>query len=183
MGTAHRTRAPSAARNKPFRLRGTGRRLVLLLHLVAALGWLGVDVVIAVLAVLGFRADDPTAVAAAYTALEMFAVPLLLVLGVTTLGSGLLIALGSGWGLLRYWWVALKLAINLVLTGLVLVLLRPRVSQAAEESERIDSTLTDRLGEVPFDLLFPGFVSGTALLAAAALGVFKPFGRIPRRRG
>ena len=168
----------------PFRLSGPARRLVRLLHLVAALGWLGVDVVLAVLAVTAFTSDDARIVAACYTALEIFAVPVLLTLGLTTLASGLVLSLASGWGIVRYWWLTLKLLINVVLSGLVLVLLQPRLGEAGIAAHRIDDTLLERLDNIPTDLLFPGFVSGAALLAASVLGTFKPWGRTPfGRRG
>lgn len=70
-----------------FRLSGGARRLVLLAHLTLALGWLGVDVVVGVLAVTGFVSDDPAQVAASYTALNAFAVPVLLVFGLGTSGQ------------------------------------------------------------------------------------------------
>lgn len=167
-----------------MRLGRTPRRVVLLAHLIAALGWLGVDVVIGWLAVTGFTSDDPARVAASYTALEAFAVPLLLVFGLGALGSGLLLGVSSRWGVVRHWWVAVKLVINLVLSGLVLVLLQPRLQEAAAQAVRVDATLGDRLGGIPLDLMFPALVSGAALLFAAVLGVFKPRGRTPLgRRG
>ncbi|HEY1094375.1 MAG TPA: hypothetical protein VGE61_06710 [Glycomyces sp.] len=169
----------------PFRLRRKARKTVLLAHLVFALGWLGVDVVIAILAVTGFRADRPERIAAAYLALDAFAVPALLVFGIGALATGLLLSLGSGWGLLRYWWVAAKLGINLLLTTLVLVLLRPVVAEAAAQVAQVDPTLRDRLAGagVDADLLYPGFVSGAFLLLATVLAVFKPWGRTPWAKG
>jgi len=174
---------PTAAVRRTWRPSRTTRRVVLLSHVVTSLGWLGVDAVIGVLAVTGFLSDEPARVAAVYTALDAFAVPTLLVFGFGALTSGVLLGLGSRWGLVRYWWVATKLVLNLVLTGLVLVLLQPRVSQAAAESVRVDASLVDRLGGIPTDLLFPAFVSGVALLLASVLGVFKPWGRTPFGRG
>jgi len=169
----------------PLRLRRKARKTVLLAHLVFALGWLGVDVVIAILAVTGFRAERPERIAAAYLALDAFAVPALLVFGIGALATGLLLSLGSGWGLLRYWWVAAKLGINLLLTTLVLVLLRPVVAEAAAQVAQVDPTLRDRLAGagVDADLLYPGFVSGAFLLFATVLAVFKPWGRTPWAKG
>ncbi len=166
------------------RLPRTARRLVLLAHLVAALSWLGVDVVLGFLAVTGFTSNDPGRVAASYLALDTFAVPLLLVFGLSTLASGLLLSIGSGLGVIRHWWVATKLAINIALSGLVLVLLQPRLTEAASQAGQIDPTLSDRLDDIPIDMLFPAFVSGAALLAASLLGTFKPWGATPygRRR-
>jgi hypothetical protein len=175
-----RAQDPPAARR--FRLSRTPRRLILLTHLIAALGWFGVDVVIAVLAITGFTSDDPARIAASYIALDTFAVPLLLVFGLSTLASGVLLSLGSRWGLLRYWWVTAKLIINLALSGLVLILLQPEVSTAAHQSALVDPSLPDRLGRSAVNLLFPGFVSGTALLVASLLGTFKPWGRTPLGR-
>lgn len=180
--------APGAAGKSPtedttvrFRLAGRARRLLVLGHVSAALGWLGIDVVIGVLAVTGFLSADPARVAASYLALDAFATPLLLIFGLTTLGTGIWLGLSSRWGVLRYWWVAIKLALNLVLSTLVLVLLAPRLTTAAREAIAVDATLIDRLGQVPLDLLFPAFVSGAALVLAAVLGKFKPWGRTPIR--
>ena len=170
-------------RDRPFRLTGSARRLVRLGHLVAALGWFGVDVAFGVLVVTGFTSDDPGTVAASYRAIDIFVVPLLLVFGMTTLGSGLVLSIAGGWGIVRYWWVAAKLLINVILSGLVLVLLRSRVAAAGAEAVRVDVTLADRLGDLRVDLLFPPLVSGVALLAAALLGTFKPWGRTPFARG
>lgn len=167
---------------RPLRLRGTARRLVLLAHLIAALGWLGVDVVLGVLTVTAFTSDDLDRVATSYRALEVFAVPLLLVFGLSALASGVLLSVASGWGLIRYWWVAVKLVLNVVLSGLVLILLEPTVGEAARQAAQVDPSLLDRLGRIPTDLLFPPFVSGTALLVASLLGTVKPWGLTPYGR-
>lgn len=64
------------------------------------------------------------------------------------------------------------------------ILLEPRVTTAAAEAAQVDATLADRLGRIPLDLLFPAFVSGTALLTASLIAMFKPWGPTPygRRR-
>lgn len=172
----------SRSRAGSFVLTGRMRRLTLLGHIIAALSWLGVDVAIGVLAITGFSSADPAVIAASYIALDVFAVPLLLIFGLSTLGLGLLLAAGSRWGIIRYWWVAAKLVINLVLSSLVLILLQPRLADAAAQSARIDASLRDRLGGIPLDLIFPAFVSGVLLLTAAVLGAFKPWGRTPYGR-
>ncbi len=158
------------------------RRAVLLVHLACSMGWLGADVVVAVLAVTAATSADPFLVASAYTALHTFAVPVLLTVGLGSLGTGLLLGLASRWGVVRTRWVLVKLLINLVLVALVPVLLQPQVAEAARLARRVDADLTERLGRIPVDLLFPGFVSGTALLVAGVLAVWKPWGPTRRRR-
>jgi len=114
-----------------------------------------------------------------YQAMGLFVVPTLLVAGLTCLASGIVLGLGSKYGLLRYWWVATKLVLNVVLTGLVLVLLRPRVDDAAEIGRQLTAGLpVDALGRLPLDLVFPPAVSITTLTVATVLAVYKPWGRV-----
>jgi len=157
------------------------RRVVLLVYLAASLGWLGADVVLGVLAVTAFVSADPARVAACYTALHVFAVPVLLTLGLLGLASGLLLGLASRWGVVRTRWVLVKLVINLVLVALVPVLLQPRLAEVAQQVRSVGPGLTERLGRIPLDLLFPAFVSGAALLAASILAIWKPWGPTRRR--
>lgn len=96
----------------------------------------------------------------------------------------MLLSLANRLSLIRYWRILIKLLLNLALSSLVLILLQPRLTTSAEQAMRIDQTLTDRLGGIPVDLLFPAFVSGAALVGAALLGTFRPWGRTPfARRG
>jgi hypothetical protein len=133
------------------------------------------------MAVLVFRAlltDDGRAKALSFRVLELIAVGPLLACGLVCLLSGVLLGLSSRYGLVRYWWVAVKLVLNLVLTGLVLVALAPEVAAHAEQARQFDAGLP-----VPLEvgqLIFPPIVSPTALLVAMALAVFKPWGRIRR---
>ena len=81
---------------------------------------------------------------------------------------------------MRYWWVAIKLALNLILATLVLTALRGEVNTAVDLGRRL------ALGaDVEWNftnLLYPPIVSPTALTVAFVLAVFKPWGRIRRRR-
>ena len=91
------------------------------------------------MAVLVFTAlftDDDRTKALSFQALELVAVWPLLTLGMLCLLTGILLGLGSRYGLVRYWWVAVKLALNLVLSGLVLVALAPEVADAAERARQ-----------------------------------------------
>jgi len=165
-----------------MRLSPSRRKLLLLLHILSAVGWIGVDVVIGVFALTGFFTDDPEMMALCYRALHLFAVPALLVLGLLALGTGLLLGWGTRHGLLRSWWVAVKLVLNVVLTTLVLLALQPTVDAAAAASAVVDPSLPERLDRLRTDLLFPPLVSGTALVFATVLAVYKPWGRTPLGR-
>lgn len=119
---------------------------------------------------------DPNTQALCYLALEMFAVWPLFVTGLVCLLSGVILGIGSKWGLVRYWWVAIKFALTVVLTALVLVALRPQVAESAEQARRWVAGEAANLAVQ--DLVFPPIVSPIALLIAMTLAVTKPWGRI-----
>ncbi|MEU6030238.1 hypothetical protein ABZ825_25020 [Streptomyces tauricus] len=149
------------------------RKSILVTHVVSAGAWIGIDVVSAVLVVVGrVRAgDDRTAV---YQALaDFFVVPLLLsalAAGVVCLVTGVLLGLATKWGLVRYWWVSVKLALNVVACVMLLLFLGPITELAS--------------GEQPLrDIWFVAFLATTAMALlsfAMVLSVFKPWGRVRR---
>lgn len=164
---------------RPWRLGGRTRKPVLLLHIASAGAWLGIDVVMGVLVFTALFTDSHRTKAVSYQALEMFAVWPLLSTGLLCLATGVLLGLGSKYGLVRFWWVAVKLVLNIVLTTLVLFALRPGVVEAAERGRDLLAGGSPALA--PGDLLFPPIVSTSAVLFAMVLSVFKPWGRIRRR--
>jgi hypothetical protein len=88
--------------------------------------------------------------------------------------------MGTPWGLVRYWWAAVKLALNLVLSTLVIVALRPIMADVRAYGQDLSAgTPTD--GSVSL-LFYPPAVSLTALSFATVLAVFKPWGRIRSSR-
>jgi len=163
-----------------WRLGATARKTILLVHIASAGAWLGIDVVMAVLVFTALGSDDDGTKALAFRALELVAVGPLLATGVLSLLTGALLGLGSRYGLVRYWWVAVKLTLNLLLTGLVLVALAPEVAAHAEAARRFAAGEPASLAVG--QLIFPPIVSPTALLVAMTLAIFKPWGRI-RGRG
>jgi uncharacterized membrane protein len=172
--------AAKARRAAVRRLSANARRAVLVVHIVSAGSWFGIDVAMAVLIATVMLTDDPLTAASGLRTLEIITVWPLLSAGLVCLLSGIVLGLGSKWGVLRYWWVAVKLALNLVLTALVLVALRPEVTYLADQARRALSGVP-----VSYDLsnlAYPPTVSPALLLVAFTLSVVKPWGRIRRRR-
>jgi hypothetical protein len=148
-------------------------------HIVAAGAWIGIDVVLGVLVLTARLTGSSRTEALCYQVLELFAVWPLLAAGVATLVTGAVLGLGTNYGLVRYWWVAIKLVVNLVLVTLIALALRPAVAEAARYGQALalGSPTDAAVGE----LIMPPLVSSTALIAATVLSVFKPWGRIRRR--
>lgn len=161
-------------------LRPRWRKAVLVAHIVSAGSWIGLDVVMATMIVTMAVTDDRQQKAAAAQALELFAVWPMAVIALLSLGTGLVLGLASKYGLVRYWWVLVKLVLNIVLTVLVLVALGPEVRNLADAGRELAST---GAGELDLrNLAFPPIVSPTVLLFATVLAVYKPWGRVRRRR-
>jgi hypothetical protein len=175
--TTDRAVEPQLAAPAPVpRLGRRARRVMLTVHILGAGAWIGIDVVLGVLVFTAVLTSSTATEALCYRALELFAVWPLLTAGLATLASGIVLGLGTKYGLVRYRWVVVKLVINVVLVVLVVLALRPGLADAAAYGELLaggGSGSSDVGG-----LVFPPVVSGVALMTATVLSVFKPWGRL-----
>ena len=151
------------------------RRVTLVTHIVAAGAWIGIDVIVAVLVLVGWFGNDVEVRSLAYRALAEFVVWPMLVSALVSLVTGLVLGLGTKWGLVRYWWVAVKLGLNLVLCTLILVALQPGMDDVAAYGR--DLLTGDPDTSTVSTLFFPPAVSLSTLTLAVALAVVKPWGR------
>lgn len=159
-----------------MRLNAKTRKLFLVLHIAAIAAWIGIDVGVGVLVFTARFTASVQTQALAYQALELFAVWPMAIAGLASLGTGVVLGLGTKYGLVRYWWVAIKLVMNIVLTTLVLMLLRPGISEAAEYGRQLAQG--PATAPFPSQLIFPPMVSLTALTVAVVLSVYKPRKRL-----
>jgi hypothetical protein len=166
--------------SRSFRLTGAFRKSFLLLHIVAVALWFGVDIALGILVLTAVLVDDPVVAGTALQAVPMFAIWPMFGASVASLVTGVVLGLGSKYGLVRYWWVAIKLAANLLMSTLIVLSLRPGVDAAAELGRRLVAGETT--AAVPADLLYPVFVAPSLLLLSFVLSVLKPKARL-RGRG
>ena len=149
------------------------RTALLTVHVVSTAAWIGLDVALGLLVFVPMAAPEWTA--ACYQVLPLLFWPLIIV-GVLSLISGVALGLVTRWGLVRHWWVAIKLVLNLVLIVLVALLLGPGLDAAGEYGRAVAAGDIPAV-EVP-RLYMPPIVSTTALIVATALSVAKPKGRV-----
>lgn len=176
--TTMRSSTQARARGQRGFLSRRWRMTTLVVHIVAAGAWIGIDVIVAVLVLTGWFSSDVAVRSLAYQALATFVVWPMLTSGLVCLATGVVLGLGSKWGLIRYWWVTIKLVLNLVLCTLILLLLRPGMTEVARYGKDL-LTGTPDSGAVS-TLFFPPAVSLSALALATVLAVVKPWGRISR---
>jgi hypothetical protein len=163
---------------RPTRMNARARKAVLAVHIGSAGAWIGVDVAMAVVVFTAVISDDDRTRALCYQALKLFAVWPLFVVGLLCLASGVVLGLGTRFGLVRYWWVATKLALSVLLISLVPLALRPGLDRLSDLGRELAAghLVTASVG----DMIYPPIVSPAALLFALVLAVFKPWGRIRR---
>jgi hypothetical protein len=170
-----------ATRTTPWRLTPAARKAVLVLHVVAGIGWMGVDIALLVLLITARTTNDAALAVSGFNAIGMIVPIAVPPLSLSILVTGIILGLGTRWGLVRYWWVLVKLLLSLIMTVLVFVSLVPAVSSMAVLSATTISADAVRasLGTLPTMLLFPPIVSFLMLGVAAILSIFKPWQRTP----
>lgn len=150
------------------------RRLALTAHVVVSVGWLGAVAGFLALAIFGLTSTEAQTVRAAYLAMNLIGWAVTVPLCVASLPTGLIMSLGTEWGLVRHYWVVAKLLISVFATVLLLVHMQP-VGHLA----RIVATTTLAHGELAglrFQLVADAGAAMIALLAATVLSVYKPRG-------
>ncbi|WP_119294543.1 DUF2269 domain-containing protein [Streptomyces sp. YIM 130001] len=152
------------------------RRATLVVHVAAAAGWLGLTLGLLALAVAAITTDSAATTEAAVRSMKIFSDWLVLPLALLTLASGLVLSLGTHWGLARHRWVYVKFWLTLATTVASLFALRPGVSDAA-------ATVASGapLGD-PTGLIAGPIVSLSAYVFMAAVSVLKPWGLTKRGR-
>jgi hypothetical protein len=156
------------------------RKFVLTAHVASSVGWLGAVVALLGLAVVGLTSGEPQTVRGAYLVMEPAGWFVLIPLALASLVTGLVLALGTTWGLLRHYWVVFKLLINVFATIVLLTYMQTLGSMAdlaADARADLDAVRS------PSPLLHAGGAL-LLLLTATVLAVYKPRGLTPygRRR-
>jgi hypothetical protein len=166
---------------RPTRLSQPWRKTLLVLHLVCGIGWMGLDIALLVLAVTALRTTEAEVAYSSYRAIAIaFPGPVML-LSFGMVLTGILLGWGTHWGLLRSWWVLIKLILALVMLALVNFALAPTLTGIPSmlTTGLSADDLRASLGGLPNTLLFPPVVSFLMLATAVILSVFKPWGFTP----
>lgn len=151
------------------------RKLALTTHISVSVGWIGAVLAYLVLVVAAITSHDAPTLRAAWIGMELIGWYLIVPLAVVALLSGLMMALGTPWGLFRHYWVSISLGLTAVAT-VVLLQHMPTVSSFARIAADVDSSGNGALrGALPGELLHAG-LGLVVLLAIEAINVYKPRG-------
>ena len=147
------------------------RKLALATHLTVSVGWIGAVVAYLALGIAAATSQHAQTVRAAWIAMELTGWYVIVPLALAALLTGLVMALGTPWGLFRHYWVLLSLGLTILAT-VVLLLHMPTVSSLADLARTADGA---HLGGLGGDLVHPG-LGLVVLLVITGLNVYKPRG-------
>ena len=150
------------------------RKLALAVHLTCSVGWLGSVIAYVALDLTVATNPDDAAVRAAWEGMALIVWWVIVPLALASVVTGLVVAVGTKWGLFRHWWVL----ISFVLTVLAALVLLSEAGVIARSAELARSATSDELNVIPPTLLHS--VGGLAvLLLIQVLNVYKPQGLTP----
>ena len=152
------------------------RRFGLTIHVTTSVAWIGSVACFLVLAIVGLAGANAHSIRGAYFAMDLTAWWVIVPLAIASTLSGIIQSLGTPWGLVRHYWVLVKLAITLPSTGILLLHMAPigRLAVAAESG-----AIPHDLHSLQVQMIVAAGVAIIVLLLATVLSIYKPIGRTP----
>lgn len=156
------------------------RKFALTAHVTSSVSWLGAVAAFLALAVAGLTSHDTQMVRAAYLATELVTWFVVVPLAFASLFTGLVVSLGSPWGLFRHYWVLVKFMLTILATVLLLLHTQPIGLLAA--SARETTVSGGDVGRLQIQLVGDAGAALLALLVNVTLSIYKPQGLTPYGR-
>jgi hypothetical protein len=153
------------------------RKFALTAHVTSSVGWLGTVASFQALALAAVTSHDPGTVRGFYLAMELIGWYVIVPFCLASLITGLVMSLGTPWGLFRHYWVLVKLLIT-VISALILLGFTQTLSSLGDLAA--DATLSmDELRSLKQSPVLHSGGGLLAILAATTLAVYKPWGMTP----
>lgn len=157
-----------------MKLHRPARRAVLVVHVATSVGWLGLTLGLLALGVTAFTTGSPEVTEASCRSMKMFTDWLVPPIALLTLGTGLVLSLGTPWGLARHRWVFTKFWMTVVTIGLSIFALQPLINRATAQAIAGQEVIRGN------DLIIAPSVALATYLFMTVLSVLKPWGLTKR---
>lgn len=150
-------------------------RAMLTTHITVSVGWFGAVVVFLVLAITGIASANMQLARSSYLAMELSGWFVIVPFCIASLVTGVIQAVGTKWGLLKHYWIVLKLALTLFATIALLLHMKPigDLSLAASSSVNFSNALPN----LKLQIVANAGAAFLLLLAIITISVFKPWGK------
>lgn len=97
------------------------RKFALAAHITLSVGWIGAVAGYMALDVATATSRDAQTLRSAYLGMELIARNVIVPLAFASLATGLVMSLGTKWGLFRHYWVLISLVMTIIATAVLLV--------------------------------------------------------------
>ena len=165
-------------------LRPKPRKALVAAHAVFAACWVGVGLTFVAMSVVAMSTTDIRTTQAVYELMAAFDITLLPWTNFGTFLTGIALSMTTKWGLIRYYWVAAKIAIAVGILVMAFGFLHDSLERAAEEAAAlaaVGGTVAQISGAS--DVVLWGFgVALLSLVGALLLSLYKPGGATRRGR-
>ena len=127
--------------------------------------------------IAGLTSQDAEEVRAAYLAMDLIGLFIIVPMSLAALATGLVQSLGTEWGLFRHYWVLVKFLLTILATILLLLHQFTAVGVAARRVSGTAPVTLLEVGQLGTQLVGDAGLALLVLLAITTLSVFKPWGR------
>lgn len=151
------------------------RKFILTIHIASSVGWLGAVACFLALALMGLTSRDALMVRSAYLAMNLITWFIIVPLSFASPLTGLVLALGTRWGLFRHYWVLIKLLLTVFSTIVLLIHIQPINLLASVAAQTTVSAVG--VGKAQEQLVIAPIAALLVFLVTTTLAVYKPKGR------
>lgn len=152
------------------------RKFALAVHITSSVGWIGAVAAYLALDVNVATNQDDQMLRAAWIAMGWITGYVIVPMALTSLLTGLVMSLGTKWGLFQHYWVLISFALTII--AIIVLLSETQLISRMAEIAAAPTTSADALRALPNTLVHS--VGGTlVLLMIQVLNVYKPRGLTP----
>jgi hypothetical protein len=161
---------------------GWVRKLGVVVHVALSVGWLGAVAAFLALAIAALGSDQALS-RAAFAGMDLIGRWVLIPLSLGALASGIVQSIGTKWGLLRHYWVLVKLLLTIAATAILLLHQFTAVEEAARLALHIAGDSGGSLRRFGIQLLADAGLAAVVLTIITVIAIYKPWGSTPFAKG
>lgn len=160
------------------RLSKRPRQALLAAHVLSSAAWLGMAVMFVALSLLALRAANVRDAQTIYESMAFFDQTMLPWANVAATTSGFALGVTTKWGIVRHWWVVIKVLISFAILGIAFGFLHDALERSAAEAAHL-ATVGGAVSDVDSSgqVVLWGFTLAlVSLIGAMLLSLYKPRG-------
>jgi hypothetical protein len=154
------------------------RKFVLTAHITFSVGWIGAVVAFLIFVITAMMRTDIQILRVAWIAMGLIGQLVIIPFALGSLFTGLIMALGTKWGLFKHYWVLISLALTLLAVIILLENMQTVSFFAGMATETENADVSMMQAALSSELLHAG-LGLLLLLVIQGLNVYKPRGITP----